>query len=448
VEVISIRTPSLGDATYVVVIDDAAIVVDPQRDIDRFLEVIEERGLSVSHVLETHMHNDYISGGRDLARKTGAELVLPAAAGAAFVFKAAFHNEALDGPGGIVINPLHTPGHTPAHTSYHVHSGDGIGAVFTGGSLLVGAAGRSDLLGIEYAESLSSLQFVSVNRLAQLPDDTGVYPTHGEGSFCTATGAGRATSTIGLEKAENPVLQIPDRATFVEDQLGGLVPYPTYYKHMGPTNRLNPTAFAPAPVPEWTPGQIREHLDTGGTVLDGRDRYAFATAHIPGSIGIELGDSFAPWAGWLAPYDAPIVLVLDSDQDATLAATELARTGLDSVVGVTYGLDQWAEAGYETAGYETATASDVAAAADAGAQILDVRDPLEWSAGHVSGSVHRYLPDLLAGLPDEISVDKPVWVICRTGNRASIAAGILEQHGLDMVVVAKGGVPDLIGVGV
>ena len=446
-EVISIRTPSLGDATYLVVVGDSVIVVDPQRDIARFLDIVGERRLSVTHVLETHMHNDYISGGKDMAKATGADLVLPAAAGAGFVFKAAFHNEPLEGPGGVTINPIHTPGHTPAHTSYHIHTGDGVGAVFTGGSLLVGAAGRSDLLGIEFAESLSSLQFVSVNRLAQLPDETGVYPTHGEGSFCTATGAGRSTSTIALEKAENPVLQISDRAAFVADQLGGLVPYPAYYKHMGPTNRLNPTSFTASPVPEWTPTQIEQHLASGGTVLDGRDRYSFAAGHIPGSIGVELGDSFAPWAGWLSPYGAPIVLILDPDQDAKLAATELARTGLDDVVGVAYGLADWSAAGRELARYETATSSDVAAALADGAQILDVRDPSEWEAGHIGGSVHRYLPDLLEGLPDGLNPAEPVWVICRSGNRASIAAGILERHDLDLVVVAKGGVTDILEAG-
>ena len=206
-EVIGIRTASLGDATYVVVIGEHAIIVDPQRDIGRFVDLLADRGLTLTHVLETHMHNDYISGGRDLAAKVGADLVLPAASGAGFPFVPAFHGEALDGPGPSLIRPVHTPGHTPAHTSYvvSVEGSEIPDAAFTGGSLLVGAAGRSDLLGEQYARQLAILQYGSLQRLGALPDETGVFPTHGEGSFCTASGAGRTTSSIGLEKAENPL---------------------------------------------------------------------------------------------------------------------------------------------------------------------------------------------------------------------------------------------------
>jgi glyoxylase-like metal-dependent hydrolase (beta-lactamase superfamily II)/rhodanese-related sulfurtransferase len=447
-EVIGIRTASLGDTTYIVVLGDHAIVVDPQRDIGRFLDVLDERRLTVTHVLETHMHNDYISGGRDLAKRTGADLVLPAASGAAFAFVAAFHRETFDGPGASTIEPVHTPGHTPAHTSYLIRPGEApsdAGGVFTGGSLLVGAAGRSDLLGDAYARQLALLQYGSLQRLAALPDDTGVYPTHGEGSFCTASGAGRTTSTIGIEKAENPLFDFTDADSFADDQLSGLVPYPLYYQHMGGINRNRPTAFDERPLPDLDPTALAAHLAAGGSVLDGRSRDDFAAGHIPGSIGIEIGDSFAPWAGWLLDFHAPIALVLNADQDAAAAAVELGRIGLEEVIGVLRGAAEWAEEGRDLAQYRNASSADlaVALAADEQLQVLDVRDPLEWAAGHIEGSVHRYLPDLAAGLPEGITADTPVWVICRTGNRASIAAGILERFGVDLVVVAKGGVPDL-----
>ncbi len=445
-EVIGIRTASLGDTTYIVAVGDHAMVVDPQRDIGRFLDILDERGLTLTHVLETHMHNDYISGGRDLARRTGADLVLPAASGAGFAFVAAFHGELLDGPAASTIEPVHTPGHTPAHTSYLVRPGEAApGAVFTGGSLLVGAAGRSDLLGDAYARQLAVLQYGSLQRLAALPDDTGVYPTHGEGSFCTASGAGRTTSTIGIEKAENPLYTFADAEAFADDQLSGLVPYPTYYRHMGGINRNGPTAFDQRMPPDLDPAGIAAHLASGGSVLDGRDRAGFAAGHIPGSLGIELGDSFAPWAGWLLDFDAPIALVLDSDQDAAAAAVELGRIGLEDVVGVLRGVAGWSDEGRDLAHYRSVSSADVAVAraSDPGLQILDVRDPLEWAAGHIAGSVHCYLPDLAHRLPEGINAATPVWVICRTGNRASIAAGILERYGLDLVVVAKGGVPDL-----
>ncbi len=448
-EVIAIRTASLGDATYIVVIDDSALVIDPQRDLARFLEVIESRNLTVTHVLETHMHNDYISGGRDLAARSGADLVMPAASGAAFAHVPAFHNEEMEGPGGIAIRPIHTPGHTPAHTSYLIGdpTSDEPHAAFTGGSLLVGAAGRSDLLGEEYAHSLSRLQFGSLQRLAQLPDDTGVYPTHGEGSFCTASGAGRTTSTIGTEKAENPLYHFTDAESFVEDQLGGLVPYPSYYRYMGGINRTGPTAYTTRPIPELSPHDLEQHIGRGGSVLDGRERHEFAAGHVPGSIGIEIGDSFAPWAGWLLDFEAPIALVLDPSQDAEEAATELARIGLDRVVGVMRGVGRWSDAGYQLARYETAGIADLQLALADGMQplqVLDVRDPLEWAAGHIDGSIHWYVPDLATGLPQSLDPTEPVWVVCRTGNRASIAAGLLEGHGIDLIVVTKGGVPDLL----
>jgi len=446
-EVINIRTASLGDATYIIAIGEQAIVVDPQRDIGRFMDIVDERGLAVTHVLETHMHNDYISGGRDLAKRTGADLVLPASSGAGFAFVPAFHGELLDAAGGYSIHPLHTPGHTPAHTSYLITREGEAGAVFTGGSLLVGAAGRSDLLGDEYARQLAVLQFGSLQRLGQLPDETGVFPTHGEGSFCTASGAGRTTSTIGDEKAENVLYSFTDAESFADNQLSGLVPYPSYYQYMGGINRNGPTALETATIPTMEPAAVAAHLAAGGSVLDGRGRDDFAAGHVPGSLGIEIGDSFAPWAGWLLDFHAPVVLVLDPSQDAVAAAVELGRIGLEKVVGVMRGVDAWGDEDRQLARYESASITDLSmamAAGNADLQILDVRDPLEWAAGHIEGSVHCYVPDIGEEVPAGIDAAKPVWVVCRTGNRANIAAGILEGAGLDLIVVSKGGVPDLV----
>ncbi len=448
-EVISIRTPSLGDATYVAVHGNHALVIDPQRDIDRFTDVLDNRGLTLTHVLETHMHNDYISGGRDLARVRGADLVLPAASGAGFAFRPAFHNEDLDGVAGLTIRPLHTPGHTPAHTSYLILIDDEEQVVFTGGSLLVGAAGRSDLLGTEYARQLACLQFGSLQRLGALSNKTGVFPTHGEGSFCTASGAGRTTSTIGREKAENPLYQFDDAESFADDQLAGLVPYPSYYAHMGPTNKTDPTAMKILPPPELSPAEVAAEIDKGASVLDGRDRMSFAARHIQGSLGIEMGDSFAPWAGWLFGYNKPLVLVLGWDDDARTAITELARIGFTEIRGVLRGVDSWGDEGRPTASHRTASHADLARELNAEnggdhIQILDVRDPQERARGHIAGSVHRYLPDISSGLPDDIDKSKPVWVICQSGNRASIAAGLLEGQSVDPIVVSSGGVANVM----
>ena len=440
----SIRTTSLGDATYIVRHGTHAIVVDPQRDIDRFRDEIGD--LTLTHVLETHVHNDYISGGRTLAAETGADLVLPAGSGAGFAFVPAFHLEEFESGPGFSIRPLHTPGHTPEHTSYLVLV-DGVPtAVFTGGSLLVGAAGRSDLLGVEYAEQLSTLQYGSLQRLAQLPDETGVYPTHGEGSFCTASGAGRTTSTIAQEKAENPLYRFTTASEFVANQLDVLVPYPTYYAHMGPANRLGPDPMPDTTVPQLSPDDVTEHVAAGGTVVDVRDRHAFAAGHLPGSIGIEYGDSFAPWAGWVLDYNAPLVLVADADQDPSWGATELGRIGFEKVRGVLRGVEEWRASGRDLASYQNVTIGDLtsAMASDPDLQVVDVRDPKEWEAGHLPGSVHHYVPDFDSTLPTGIDPGRPMWLVCRTGNRASIAAGMVERLGGTPIVVATGGVPDAL----
>jgi rhodanese-related sulfurtransferase len=371
---------------------------------------------------------------------------MPAASGAGFAFVPAFHNEELDASGGLVIRPMHTPGHTPEHTSYLLLVDGEEHAVFTGGSLLVGSAGRSDLLGFQYAHQLARLQFGSLQRLGELPDPTGVFPTHGEGSFCTASGAGRTTSTIGQEKAENPLYQIDEVEAFVENQLSALVPYPRYYAHMGPTNKQNPTAVHIEPPRELSPIDVDNEITRGAAVLDGRDRKAFAAGHIRGALGIELSDSFAPWAGWLLDYNAPLVLVLDDDQDAVAAATELARVGYVDVRGVLRGTEAWVDSGRTLAGYENATHHELIAAmqTDNPPQVIDVRDPLERAAGHIPGSHHRYLADLPAGLPEGIDLSAPIWIICASGSRASIAAGLVERHGATPVVVASGGVSEIL----
>ena len=232
-----IKTPALGDTSYVVRFGDSALLIDPQRDLDRVESLLDELGLDLGGIIETHLHNDYVSGGPHLSTLTGAPIIVPAAAAPAYRHIPAFHNEELHF-GDVQVLPIHTPGHTPEHTSYLV-SIDGTGrALFTGGSLLVGAAGRSDLLGMERADSLSRLQFGSLQRIAALPDEIEVHPTHGQGSFCAAGTGGEASSTIGVERRTNRVLGFASEDEFVADQLTGLPAYPAYYRYMGPMNRI------------------------------------------------------------------------------------------------------------------------------------------------------------------------------------------------------------------
>ena len=318
----TIRTEGLGDSTHVVTVDGTAVIVDPQRDIDRFEQVLNDLECELRFVLETHLHNDYLSGGRHLADSLGGELVMPAGAAPAYKHRPAFHNEDIE-DSSFAIRPIHTPGHTPEHMSYVLLLEGDMVAVFSGGSLLVGSAGRADLLGDDRAPELARLQYLSVNRLARLPEHVGLYPTHGAGSFCTASGTGDLTSTIGTEKKTNPALGYPDGDSFVEGQLSELVPYPSYYRHMGAANLTGPP-----PAPDFaTPTIDRAGLESLGdvVVVDVRPMDAYAAGHLPGSIGIPLRDDFGVWAGWVLPFEVPLALVAENGQDIEEARRQLRR---------------------------------------------------------------------------------------------------------------------------
>lgn len=426
----TIRTEGLGDSTYVLVHDDVAIVVDPQRDIDRFEEVLDATGAQPRLIVETHLHNDYISGGLDLSRKTGAELLMPAGAAPVFRHRPAFHHEDID-LGSLTIRPIHTPGHTPEHTSYVVLVDGEEKAVFSGGSLLVASAGRTDLLGDERAESLARLQYGSVNRLAALPDAVGLYPTHGAGSFCTTSDVGSPTSTIGTERRTSPILAYEDEDSFVKGQLANLVPYPSYYRHMGPLN-LKGLPAVDLDVP------LLDEIPPGVTVIDARPRDEFAAGHLPGALGVELRDSFGTWVGWLTGHNSPMVLVLNEDQESQEAIRQLARIGYDDIRGIARNPAEAVES------YRLVDATEYAAAARSGAQTLDVRAPHEWDTGVVDGSVLSYLPDLASRTPAGLDPGEPVWVTCGSGFRASIAAGILQERGFEPVVLVTDGATEVI----
>ncbi len=426
----TVRTEGLGDSTYVLVHESLAVVVDPQRDIDRFETLIEDNDAQPRLVIETHVHNDYVSGGRILASKHGAELVMPAGAAPVFRHRPAFHHEDID-LGSMTIRPLHTPGHTPEHTSYVVVIEGREIAVFSGGSLLVGSAGRSDLLGDARAETLARLQYGSVNRIAALHDDVGLYPTHGAGSFCSTTRAAGVSSSIGLEKISNPALAYEDEDAFVKGQLSGLPAYPSYYRHMGP---INLTGLGPPnlDVP------LIESIPEGVTVVDARPRERYASGHLPGSLGLEVRDSFGTWVGWVTEHNTPLVLVLDEDQDAGEPLRQLARIGYDRVSGVKRPDSSFTET------YQIVDAAQVADAAERGEQVVDVRAPAEWETGVIEGSVLSYVPDLVAETPPELDDEKPVWLVCGTGYRATIAAGIMQGRGFEPRVLANGGATEVL----
>ncbi|WP_433380753.1 rhodanese-like domain-containing protein [Streptosporangium sp. CA-115845] len=435
-EIVSFRTPGLGDQSYLLTHEGKGVLVDPQRDIDRFLNAAAERDVDLRFVLETHLHNDYVSGGQQAADRTGAELVLPAAAGAAYPHTAAFHLEDIPGENGLTLRPIHTPGHTPEHTSYLVLIDGEPVAVFSGGSLLVSSAGRPDLLGPERARTLARQQYGSLHRLAGLPGGVELLPTHGEGSFCASGGAGRYTSTIALEHAGNPLLAIGDREAFADHLLAAPMPIPAFYAHMGPANTLGVPPMPATEVPELT----LEQVPADAHLLDIRPRSVQAAGLLPGSVGVELDTDFGSWAGWLLPYQAPIVLVARHGQDAGEAVTQLAQIGIDSVLGVVTDLRDEATSRFEL----LELPAFAARLAGPGAQLLDVRMPSERRATPLAGAIERFLPDLVTdGVPAELDPDRPVLVACGSGRRASIAASLLLRSGYRPVVLTGAGVSDL-----
>ena len=439
----SFRTPGLGDSTYVLEHDGAAILVDPQRDVDRFLGAIEDRGLHLAMVLETHLHNDYVSGAEQAALLTGAQLVLPASAAPAYRHTPAFHLEDLEGPEGLVIRPLHTPGHTPEHTSYVVLL-DGVEvAVFSGGSLLVGSAGRPDLLGPERAETLARLQYISLHRLADLPADVRLLPTHGEGSFCTASGAGRHTSTIGAEVAGNPLLRIDTPDALAKEMLADPMPIPGFYRHMGPTNTLGVPPLPSATVPRLSVTELGDLPDRDKVhIVDMRPRTDQSRGVLEGTVAIELADDFGSWTGWLVPYNEPVVLVANADQDIEEAITQLRRIGFDAIVGVINDV-RGATLHADFSLVDVTAARRLAA--DGEVQVLDVRMPSEVAAAALPGAVTRFVADLYTrGIPSELRSDRPVLVACASGRRAVIAASLLTANGYDVEVLNPGGIPDLL----
>jgi rhodanese-related sulfurtransferase len=304
----------------------------------------------------------------------------------------------------------------------------------------VGSAGRPDLLGFDRADSLARLQYGSVRRLADLPDEVGLYPTHGAGSFCTASGAGAFTSTIGEEKKTNRVLTYTDEDSFVAGQLSGLVPYPSYYAHMGPANVNGVSPIAGYDVPIITEEQFSA-LEPDVHVIDARPKPDFASGHLPGSLAIELRNDFGVWVGWVVPFNAPLVVVMNPGQDREEALRQLSRIGFDDVRGVILDVATWSTA---LDSYRLATADEFAEAVANGAQMLDTRAPNEWETGMVEASTRCYAPDVISGTPAGLDQNRPLWIACETGYRASIAASALQSRGFEPVVLAEAGVTEVL----
>lgn len=442
-------TPGLGDNSYLIASGGEAVVIDPQRDAWRFLAFAEAQRWRVRHVVETHVHNDYVSGAHEIRKATGAEICGPARAGYRFAFHRLEEGSELR-VGCVRLVAWEAPGHTWEHMCYLVHE-DGAGSpalACTGGSLIVGSTGRTDLLGPEHTDALTRAQYRTVRRLAELADAVQVLPTHGAGSFCTAAvGRRERTTTIGEERRTNPALAAPDEAAFVKERLTGLLAYPAYYAHMAGINLRGAPVLESLPrVDPLTPDDLEQATARGAWVVDARSRYRFAEAHVPGSVNVELDSMFGTYVGWTIPFGAPLVLLLPEPVGASAeqAMTQLIRIGWDGVAGfLAGGIDAWRRQGRPARGYPTVDVDDLCHAFLEGRdiEVLDVRQPSEWETGHVPGSRNIFVGEL-PGRVREVRGDREVWVACASGHRAAIAASVLDRAGANVRLVAQGGVPE------
>jgi hydroxyacylglutathione hydrolase len=441
IEVTSIETAALGDRSYLAVHGSAALVVDPQRDIDRVLAAAAAQGTRISHVFETHIHNDYVSGGLALARVTGAAYYVNAADEVAFDRIGVTDGDVIEFGDRMRVRVIATPGHTFTHLSYALEdavSGRAV-AVFTGGSLLYGATGRPDLLGPAHKATLAAAQHASARRLASaLPDETPVWPTHGFGSFCTAAQSGGASSgglasTIGAEKLVNPALT-QDEDKYVAELLAGLDAFPAYYAHMGPANAAGPGAADLSRPARADAAQLAARIAAGEWVADLRSRQAFAAGHVSGSLSFEHGGDFTSYLGWLIPWGTPLTLLGDTPEQVAAAQRDLARIGIDHLACAADGTPQEWAGGQPLASFAVAGFADLAAARHHHpVTVLDVRHALEWASSHLHGALHIPLPDLRARI-GEVPGDE-IWVHCRSGYRAVIAASILQAAGHAVVAI-------------
>jgi hydroxyacylglutathione hydrolase len=431
--IVPIETPTLGDRSYLVHDGEVAFVVDPQRDIDRVLDLAEAEGVRITHVFETHIHNDYVTGGLALAQRTGARYFVNGADEVAYDRTPISDGDEVSIGTSMRLRAVATPGHTFSHLSYALTGDGGLPAVFTGGSLLYGTTGRPDLLGPEHTQDLVHAQYASAQRLAaELPDATEVFPTHGFGSFCSATQSDATDSTIGREKQNNTALTETEEA-YVEALLGGLDAHPAYYVHMGPINSAGPAAPDLSPPTLAEPDELRRRIEAGEWVVDLRRRAVFAAGHVPGTLNFGLDGGFATYLGWLIEWGTPLTLLGETGDDVARAQRELVRIGIDRpAAAATGGPEDWTDR--PLASFPRATFADLDSVRHhRDVVILDVRRSAEFAAARIEGALNiplHELPKRVGEVPDA-----EVWVHCAGGYRASVAASFLSAANKKLVAI-------------
>lgn len=437
----TIHTEGIAQLSYLIGDDGpgTAAVIDPRPDVEVYVEIARKRGVAITHIFETHIHADLVSGARELAERVKTATIHVSVEGeASYTFE---HEPLTDGArfafGEVTLTARHTPGHTPEHMSYvacETKRAPTPWGVFTGDSLFVNSAGRPDLMGGDQVEGLAEqLHDTLYSFFLGLDDEVIIYPGHGQGSPCGAEIGDRLTSTIGYERRFNPFLQLPELEAFKEYVTSTAPPEPTYYKRMKRINAEGPEVLGRLPVPRGLPpAAFKAAIDADDVVVvDTRSMLAFGGGHIAGALNIAGSPEMSIWAGWLLDPDTPALLVLDRDEAGPEVLALLLRIGFTNVAGYLLGgMTAWANAGFELAAMDQMDVHEVKAQAD-DLTILDVRSPDEWEQGRMPGAVHVFLPEVQTRSA-EIDREQPVAVYCNSGYRASIAASLLKAEGFDV----------------
>ncbi len=426
----------------------AAVVIDPRRDVDVYLDLARYHGIQITHILETHIHADFVSGSRELAAHTHAPIYGGATGDYEFIYEGLADGDSLE-IGQFRLQALHAPGHTPEHLCYLVSGGLGAGepwGLFSGDALFAGEVGRPDLLGDGTEESLARRLYHSLHdTLLKLDDGIILYPAHGEGSACGGRIGERSTSTIGYERHHNHRLQLHDEDAFVRHVLDSLSPAPRYYARIKRINRQGPRALGYMPhLQSLSVAEFQEELNKPETVIiDTREIEAFGGAHIPNALNIPLRESFPVWVGWLLQPEQRILLSLACPDDLEQAQRHFFRLGYNNVLGyLQRGFRSWTEAGLDFEQIPQLSVNRlnrrITDENDA-LQLLDVRSNEEWADGHIPTARHQYLP-YLSEVIESFDPLEAMAVYCGTGFRAGIAASLLKQHNFTHVYNVPGSI--------